>query len=227
MQIRRPDEPIDGVIFDMDGTLIDSEAVVRQCMARAIAPFGRELEDAFFHQLIGLPIDRTRRMIADYCGEAFDEAAYVARMEAAVEDMTADGIPLKAGAMEIVHFLSAENVPLALATSSSRAAVDRHFARHGLLDHFNAIRTRDDVENGKPHPDLIFAAAEALKLPPARCLVIEDSYNGVRAAHAAGAPVVMVPDMVLPSAEIEALCHWIADHLGEVHGWLEDMRPCK
>ena len=107
-------------------------------------------------------------------------------------------------------------LPLAIATAATRAHAEEHLARTGLRPRFGVVLTREDVAHSKPRPDLFLRAAEGLGVGAADCLAVEDSHNGVRAAHAAGMMTVMVPDIVPADAEIGALCVAVADDLHAV-----------
>jgi beta-phosphoglucomutase-like phosphatase (HAD superfamily) len=107
-------------------------------------------------------------------------------------------------------------MPLALATSSGRNYAERHLGAADLRRFFDAVATRNDVSRGKPYPDLFLKVADDLRVPPERCLVLEDSHNGVRAAHAAGCLPIMVPDLLEATDEMRELCVLIANDLHEV-----------
>ena len=100
-----------------------------------------------------------------------------------------------------------EGIPQAIATSSRRPTVERYLGRVGLLGHFAAIVSREDVENPKPAPDPFLAAAAKLGLAPADCLALEDSYHGITAAHAAGTMPIMVPDLLAATDAVRAQVH--------------------
>ena len=104
---------------------------------------------------------------------------------------------------------------------SSRRTTERHLGQAGLLSHFRALATRDDVERGKPHPDLYLEAARRLGVAPGRCLAFEDSNNGLTAAHAAGMMAVMVPDIAPPTDEVRAKCMTV---LPDLHAALALLR---
>ncbi len=105
---------------------------------------------------------------------------------------------------------------MAVATSTVRRIAEHHLKRAGLLDHFSAVCTREDVARGKPHPDLFLKAASHLGVRAERCLVLEDSYQGVRAAHAAGTMPIMVPDLLPATDELRGLCIAVVRDLHEV-----------
>ena len=105
-----------------------------------------------------------------------------------------------------MKIISRRNIPAAVATSTYREAALDHLKKAGLLDLFATIVTRDDVEHGKPHPQSFLTAARRLEVEPRTCWALEDSHNGVRAAHAAGMATIMIPDLLEPTEEISKLC---------------------
>jgi HAD superfamily hydrolase (TIGR01509 family) len=197
---------IDAVIFDMDGLLIDTEAVYLAAYLAAAAHMKVELPLAFCHSLIGRPSPDCDRMIQEYFGPAFALDAFNDHADGHAARALEAKVPVKAGAVELLTYLGERGLPLAVATSSSRRTTERHLGQAGLLGHFRALATRDDVERGKPHPDLYLEAARRLGVAPGRCLAFEDSNNGLTAAHAAGMQAVMVPDIAPPTDEVRAKC---------------------
>ena len=178
--------PVAGVVFDMDGLLLDTERVYLDAMLQAARGVDRLMTEAFACSMIGVPARECSAMIEKHYGPGFSIAAFNAAFNAAVAAGMARDIPLRPGARELVTYLAEENVPQAVATSSHRATVERYLGRAGLLDRFAAIVFREDVENPKPAPDPFLAAAAKLGLAPADCLALEDSDHGIAAAHAAG-----------------------------------------
>jgi HAD superfamily hydrolase (TIGR01509 family) len=215
---------VKAVIFDMDGLLVDTEAVIFQAMQRAGERHGGELPFPVFQRMVGLQDAASDRIVMEHFGEGFDiEAWSNAVSEHAREEMEA-GVALKAGVVEILDYLAAAAIPCAIATSSSRASVERNLGRRGLLDRFAALSTRDVQTHGKPHPQPYLLAAKALDVAPADCLALEDSHNGVRSASSAGMMTIMVPDMLDPTEEMQSLCVRIARDLHEVRELLEAQR---
>jgi HAD superfamily hydrolase (TIGR01509 family) len=198
--------PVDAVILDMDGTLHDTEWVYHLALKRAVAAVGFEVSDGFCHSLIGLPGTECDLILKQHLGPGFPftecDRLYAENREA----LLAEGIPLKPGALQLLEFLARRGLPAAVATSATRHAADLHLGRSGLRARLPVVVTRDDVAHGKPHPDLFLRAAWAIGIAPGRCLAVEDSFNGIRAAHAAGMMPVMVPDLLTPTPDIRALC---------------------
>lgn len=210
---RRPS----AVVFDMDGTLHDTETIYHASLKQAVEAVGFAVTDAFCHSLIGIPGRECNVMLREHLGAGFPYDEYDRLREAYIHDALNAAMPVKTGAMELLQALSGDGMKLAVATSATRRSADRALERSGLVTYFPVVVTRDDVARGKPHPDLFMLAAERLGVHPEDCLAVEDSLHGIRAAHAAGMMPVMVPDLLTPTEEIRALCVRIALDLHEVH----------
>lgn len=194
---RRPQ----AVVFDLDGTLIDSEALVRDAYFAACKTFGVTITDAQFLSLVGMHREANDISLRGWYGEDFPVERFREAQHAFVGARVA---PLKPGAIELMTALDAMGAPFGLATSSRRDWVNRHFDAHGLRERFRAVVTRQDVINGKPDPEPYIKASAALGYAPANVLAIEDSHPGVRSAHAAGCMTVMAPDLLSPDDEMRA-----------------------
>jgi HAD superfamily hydrolase (TIGR01509 family) len=214
-------QPIEAVIFDMDGLLLDTEAVYERALMQAALLVGSDMPETFCRSMIGMPGQDCDALIQAFFGSKFPLVAFNAAFERDVERRLEAGVPVKAGAAELLDRLAARGLPTAIATSSSRRTAEHHLGRSGLIDRFAVVVTRDDVDRGKPHPDLYLEAAKRLGIAPERCLALEDSHHGIVAAHAAGTMAVMVPDMLLPTDAIRRLCVLIAQDLHEVRRLLE------
>ena len=213
--------PIQAVVFDMDGLLIDSEALYRDALISAAAALGRPLPVSVFHTLIGAPITQNRETLLAHFGPDYDiEALLVDASHRFHEEVNYENI-LKAGVTELLDRLEALGIPRAIATSSPHDAVDRHLGPSGLKSRVQAIIARGDYPRGKPDPDPFLAAAAALGVEPRACLALEDSYNGVRAAHAAGMMTIMVPDLLQPTDEMHEKCVVVAESLHRVLALVE------
>jgi HAD superfamily hydrolase (TIGR01509 family) len=212
---------VKAVVFDMDGLLFDSESVYRDAMLATAAEMGLELPDHLLHRLIGVPWAGNVAMMLEHYGLDFDHEGF--RIESTRRfHVVADAeICLKAGVVEILDQLDAAGLPRAVATSSLHATVQHHLGQHDLLGRFDALVAQGDYTRGKPAPDPFLVAAGRLGVDPANCLALEDSHNGVRAAHAAGMMTIMVPDLLDPTEEMHSLCVRIAHDLHEVRQLLE------
>jgi HAD superfamily hydrolase (TIGR01509 family) len=208
--------PVEAVVFDMDGLLIDSEGLVREGMQRAAATLGVDLPEALCAAMVGLPFPECKAMMQDHFGPGFAMERFLAEERREIEALFLEGVALKDGVRELLAHLDDLGLPRAVATSSGRAAVDSNLGQHGLLASFDAIVAREDVTRHKPFPDPYLKAAELLGVAPAACLALEDSHNGVRAAHAAGMMTIMVPDLLDPTEEMREKCASIEDSLHDV-----------
>lgn len=128
---------------------------------------------------------------------------------------------MKEGLAELLTYLKAHDYKTVVATSSTRDRVDRILAQTGLIDYFDGSVCGDEVERGKPDPDIFLKACRKADVPPAQALVLEDSETGIEAAHSAGIPVICVPDMKYPAEEFAKKTYGIAESLSQVLAMLQ------
>lgn len=213
----------EAVLFDMDGLMLDSERAINACMAQVAGDLGHDVPDSLWLRMIGGGEAKCRGLLADCIG---DDAAVelLAQAEARYDAVADAGIPHRPGIIELLDWLLARGIPRAVATSTRRPLAMRKLAAAGLLPYFDAVCTSSDVPKPKPAPDVYLLAASTLAIDPARCLVLEDSPTGVRAALAAGMTPVQVPDLLEPDDATRALGHRIVASLGEAQRLLEAAR---
>jgi HAD superfamily hydrolase (TIGR01509 family) len=186
--------PIEAVVFDMDGVLLDSEPIWRAVEIDVFGRLGVHLEERDLLRTMGVRIADVVRLWHDrqpWDGPSVEEVAgeIVERVASTIErDAT-----LNEGAEEAIDRLRALGLRLALASSSPMRLIDAVLRMGRLADRFDVVLTGEDEAHGKPSPDVYLSAARALGVPPERCLAIEDSINGVRAAKAAGMVAIAVP----------------------------------
>ena len=213
--------PIRAVVFDMDGLLVDTEALIRDIMVELVAVRGAHLPPEVFKRMIGLPAEASDAVARGHFGpdfpldELYEDVA--ARIHAACEL----GVALKAGVIELLDHLDAARIPRAICTSSSHSAVQRTLGPSGILPRFDAIVAAGDYPRGKPNPDPFLTAAARLGTAPADCLALEDSHNGIRAAHAAGMMTVMVPALLEATDEMREKTLAVAESLHHVRDLIE------
>ena len=187
---------ISAVLLDMDGTLLDTERVYFESLVAALNSRGYTDDVASLcHAMVGLPGPECEALLIAQYGEDFPLAAISRAFIANRDEILRKGLPLKAGAVELLDALRAVECPMAIVTSSSRQSA---------------------VTRCKPSPDLYLLAAARLGVQPTGCVAVEDSNHGVTAAHAAGAITIMVPDMVPPTEESRARCAAVVPDLGSV-----------
>jgi HAD superfamily hydrolase (TIGR01509 family) len=213
--MKLPNRP-EAVVFDMDGLLFDTEAIVRDAIVAAGPRLGFELPHSLFLSMLGLAGDASRAKLLEHYGPAFDVDAFWAAVGEHYSRLIEERPLLKAGVIELLDWLDAHQIPRAIATSSQHVYVQRNLAKHDLTGRFDVIVAHGDCEFGKPHPAPFLAAAHRLDADPARCLALEDSFNGVRAATAAGMMTIMVPDLLEPTPAIREVCVAIARDLHHV-----------
>lgn len=217
--------PVKAVVFDMDGLLVDTEVLIRDLMMTLAPEFGGQLPHEVFQRMVGLPSDASDAVAKGHFGPDFPFDAWDRELNRRAHAAIEAGVALKAGVVEIIDQLDAMRLPRAIATSSSHRAVERTLGPSGLLPRFDAVIASGDYARGKPSPDPYLTAAAALAIPPAACLALEDSHNGVRAAHAAGMMTIMVPDLLEATDEMREKCHAIAESLHHVREMLGTPPP--
>lgn len=193
----------DAVIFDLDGTLIESESVAHRTALVVFAELGWPVTADLLTRLIGRDPQASEDMLRAELGADLPLAAINQELRHRIrQEFTATGVPLRPGTREL---LAALPQPLAIATSSRREAAEWKLQRAGLRQHFRTLVSYDCVTRAKPDPEPYLMAAGRLGVAPARCLAFEDSDTGAQAARAAGMVVVQVPDMVPTAGEFADL----------------------
>lgn len=211
------------VVFDMDGLLFDTEAIVREAMAAAATRLGFEMPEPVFLSLLGLSSEASRTKLMDHYGTAFDVDGFCAAVDDDFQRLLNGRYFLKDGVVELLDWLDDRRIPRAIATSSQHSHVQRNLAMYELTGRFDVVVAHGDCEFGKPHPAPFLEAARRLKADPAACLALEDSFNGVRAAAAAGMMTIMVPDLLQPNADLRGVCVAVARDLHQVRQLLAEI----
>lgn len=205
------------VILDLDGTMLDTEAVDRHISPAAAARLGFHFDDEFYLSLVGQANPDFEAALQARFGPTFSLPLYQQhRRELWEEQIRLRGIPIIPGTHELIEFLETEQLPFAIATSSYQHQAELKLRITGLQTRFQHVITADDVPAPKPAPHIHLEAARRLGLPAARCIAVEDSDVGVRAAAAAGMIVLMVPNLKPPSADATASAFRILRTLHDV-----------
>jgi HAD superfamily hydrolase (TIGR01509 family) len=208
---------VEAVVFDLDGVIVDSEIWWDEARRDFAAARGRTWTEEDRVAVMGANSRQwsqtmRRRLVIDDEDQLIERAI----VDAVVARYRREGAPRIDGAAEAVRRIAAR-WPVAVASSAHSEVIEAALGATGLNGVFGIVVSSDEVEHGKPEPDVYLEAARRLGLPPARCLVVEDSYNGVRAGRAAGMTVVLVPNATIPPAPgTRELAHAVVDRLGDL-----------
>lgn len=212
---------IQAVVFDMDGIIFDSEAKVVECWVETAEKYGIKDIETLCHKCLGTNSAETKRIALEFYGEDFPYDEYKAEMSALYHERYDGGrLPMKPHIKELLEFLRENGIRVALASSTRTQVVHDQLRDAGIISYFDKLVCGDMVSRSKPAPDIFLRACEELGVEPSSALAIEDSYNGIRSAHAAGMHPVMVPDLAPPTAEMEQLADVILPSLKEVIEYL-------
>lgn len=215
---------VKGIIFDMDGLLFDTESIY--CEANLVVaekynlPFTKEI----YAKYIGISDEEVwadlHKIFADHGEETVQK--FIDESWGMAHDRFKTGeVDLKPGVHELLAYLEDKNIPRVLASSNVRPVIEILLEHAGIRDKFSDIISAEDVKFAKPDPEIFVIAADRLGIDPADGLVLEDSKNGILAAEGAGVPVVMVPDIVPPTADLKEKTEAVLSSLHEVINYLE------
>lgn len=214
---------VDAVIFDLDGTITDTEKYYQVAWMAAFEHFEWKATPDMPLQLRSLGRPFAQEQFKEWFGEAFDYNAVRAyRIELIREMIAKNGIPLKPGAVELLAWLRKHRIASALATANNYQRTMGLLDQVGITQYFDRIICADMVKFGKPAPDIYRYACEELKLPPERTFAVEDSPNGVKSAYRAGCKVIMVPDLTEPDEELKKMLYARADSLADIKRLIQE-----
>lgn len=181
------------VIFDMDGLLVDSEPLARRSWELVLHSYGLVLDDETYCNMIGLRLEESSTLLQSRLGVPAPAETLARRKEAVLAQLSTEGIPPMPGLDSLMAALRERQIPWAVATSNRRAFAVQVLQQQGLWSACGSLTTGEEVENGKPAPDIYLLAAQRMGVAPERCLALEDSVPGAQAAKAAGMVTIAVP----------------------------------
>lgn len=209
------------VVFDMDGVIFDSERAVMQCWKEVASRHNIPNIEKAILACTGTTMVRTREIMLNLYGADFPYDEY-ARESSAIFHSRYDGgrLPMKPGVKELLTFLKERGKKIALASSTRQQVVTDELRDAGIIGYFDRIICGDMVSRSKPAPDIFLKACEELNVSPSDSYAIEDSYNGIRAAHAGGLHPIMVPDLLPADEEMQSLAEIVLPSLTSVMEYL-------
>jgi len=223
---RMPAPVCHAVVFDMDGLMLDTEPIYKSAWQSAVIDFGFRIDDDAYFELLGRSLRDAEGILRRRFGSDFPFGEFRTRwLEHWRTAVLRDGVPRKPGLDPLMAELKRRGVPSAVATSTQREDALFTLERAGLGGAFAHVVTGDEVEHGKPEPDIFLAAARSLGVAAEECVALEDSDAGIVAAAAAGMTALMVPDMKGPSAEAERRAYRVVSSLHDAHGLIAEMLP--
>jgi beta-phosphoglucomutase-like phosphatase (HAD superfamily) len=203
-------------LFDMDGTLVDSERVILNAWLASSRELGVPLDPVEYSQVIGLnDEDSNQLLITLLGGESMFQSVRTLTRNKLQAPATEVVFPLKSGVLALLSELSHHKVPCAVASSSTAAEIEDRLRRNQVRHYFGAAAGGNEVHRGKPDPAVYLLAASRLGVSPSQCIAFEDSEHGAAAAAAAGAKVVLIPDIKAPSTELAASVYMVLRSLDE------------
>ena len=194
---------IKAVLFDMDGTVFDTERIYREGWFYAAEAVGFDDMEELLRRVFGTSEkDIGTYVYKTYGADVPYEKMLSLRAGLIAQRIEENGVPLKAGVPEVFERLREKGIKMALATSAPRFRVDDFLAKSGLTEFFSAVITGERVTRSKPAPDIFLLAAKELGVLPEECMVVEDSHNGAKAGCNAGMTVVLIPDLQPFTSEV-------------------------
>lgn len=205
---------VSGIIFDMDGVLIDSERQSNEGWLWAAGQLGVDMPMWLIDSFKGAPAELCCKFFDDYYKGVIDYwEAKELRTQHVYKIRETEGIPVKKGVKDIFEYIRNNGLKCAVATSTRRESAEKTLHEIGVWDYLDAVVYGDEVEHGKPEPDIFLRAAKAIGVNPSEAVVVEDSINGIKAGYAADMRVVHIPDTIAIDDDIRKLTYMVCDDL--------------
>jgi DNA helicase-2/ATP-dependent DNA helicase PcrA len=214
---------VEAVLFDLDGTLIDTERIYQTIWPKAVEHFGYSMTREQTLQLRSLGRPFAPQRFKEWYGEDFDyQKVREYRKQLFEEYIKEEGISLKPGAEEILKWLKGQGILISTATATDEERTERYLKKVGLFDYFDKICCATMVKEGKPKPDLYLYACEQVGVPKENCIAVEDAPNGVRSATAARIKTIYIPDQNDDEEELKGLYYKKLGSLYELQNFMQD-----
>ncbi|MFM6906905.1 MAG: bifunctional mannitol-1-phosphate dehydrogenase/phosphatase [Acinetobacter tjernbergiae] len=212
------DYPVQGALFDMDGTMFDTERLRFQTLKQASNELiGQEFSDEYLMQCLGLSAKASEQLAQKFYGTDVPYTSIRKRAdEIELAFVRQNGVPIKKGLIQVLERLRKSGLRMAVATSSRRAIAEEYLINANVYKFFDLLVCGDEVEQGKPHPEIFITAAQRLNLQPQQCLMFEDSENGINSASEAGGITILLKDIKEPSDQM----------LAQTKFYYQDMNEC-
>lgn len=203
-------------IFDMDGTLFDTEPISYTAWQAVCRPRGYEIPETLFRSVIGMDNRRIIQLFSEFFGKDFPyEEIWKEKTAYQLEYYHTHPVPCKPGLMQCLEFAKTQGIQCAVASSSPRSQIEYLLEKANIASYFQIVQSGEDVVHGKPAPDIFLLVCQQAGVAPLNALVLEDSQNGILAADAAHIPSIWIPDLVQIAPEVQQkawrICHSLAD----------------
>jgi HAD superfamily hydrolase (TIGR01509 family) len=212
---------VQGVIFDMDGLMFDTEPVWGRCWAPVCARYGLEVPDGMVAGVRGRAGETMLAALRSYLGKDAPVERIWEDEKAMVREIQLAGVPKKPGLDDLLEYLRDCGIPMAVASSSPKPAIEANLANAGIAGFFDVTLSGESLGRGKPDPLIFIETATLLGTAPSRTIVLEDSFTGVEAGFRGGFKTIMVPDLAEPTDEVRAMATAVVKDLGEVIDLME------
>ena len=215
---------IKAIIFDMDGLMIDSERVTFECYQERLKDMNLTMDEEFYKTLLGKPIKGIYQRFYDVYGNDFPIENVIQDVhQLMAERFETEGVPVKKGLVELLHYLKDNNYKTIVATSSNRDRVDKILAQAKITEFFDDSVCGDEVTKGKPNPEVFLKSCQKLGVNVDEAIVLEDSEAGIQASYDANIKVICIPDMKYPEKQYEEKTFKILKDLTEVTAYLKSL----
>ena len=215
---------IKAIIFDMDGLMIDSERVTFECYQERLKDMNLTMDEEFYKTLLGKPIKGIYQRFYDVYGNDFPIQNVIQDVhQLMAERYEPEGVPVKKGLVELLHYLKDNNYKTIVATSSNRDRVDKILSQAKITEFFDDSICGDEVTKGKPNPEVFLKSCQKLGVNVDEAIVLEDSEAGIQASYDANIKVICIPDMKYPEKQYEEKTFKILKDLTEVTVYLKSL----